>query len=157
RGLGDRIAGALVSWGVCEVPGWGYQLGPDRVLGEMRSLGLTATEFGPAGFLPADPAARAATLGEHGLAAVGGVVPVLLHDPADDPVAEVEAALAGFEAAGAGVLVLAAATGQDGYDSRLELDDAAWKTLLGNLDRLTARAADRGVTATLHPHVGTVV
>ena len=23
----DRVAGAPISWGVCEVPGWGYQLG----------------------------------------------------------------------------------------------------------------------------------
>jgi len=37
-----RIAGAPISWGVCEVPGWGYQLPAERVLGEMRSLGLAA-------------------------------------------------------------------------------------------------------------------
>ena len=37
-----RIAGAPISWGVCEVPGWGYQLGSDRVLAEMREAGLTA-------------------------------------------------------------------------------------------------------------------
>ena len=24
----DKIAGAPISWGVCEVPGWGYQLLP---------------------------------------------------------------------------------------------------------------------------------
>ena len=57
-----RIAGAPISWGVCEVPGWGYQLGPDRVLTEMREVGLLATELGPEGFLPAarDPRRRAA-------------------------------------------------------------------------------------------------
>ena len=37
---GYRIAGAPISWGVCEVPGWGYQLGPDKVLAEMREVGL---------------------------------------------------------------------------------------------------------------------
>ena len=42
----DRLAGAPISWGVCEVPGWGIELSPDRVLGEMRQLGLTATELG---------------------------------------------------------------------------------------------------------------
>ena len=47
-----RIAGAPISWGVCEVPGWGYQLGPDQVLAEMREVGLLATELGPDGFLP---------------------------------------------------------------------------------------------------------
>ena len=40
-----KIAGAPISWGVCEVPGWGYQLSSDRVLTEMREAGLTATEL----------------------------------------------------------------------------------------------------------------
>ena len=156
-GLMERVAGAPISWGVCEVPGWGHQLGPKRVLTEMREVGLAATEFGPDGFLPVDPAARAATLADHGLAAVGGFVPVLLHDPDHDPLPGVDAELDAFLAAGAGVLVLAAASGSDGYDSRPDLDDTDWNRLLGNLDRLAAHAADRGVRACLHPHVGTMV
>jgi inosose dehydratase len=156
-GLAARVAGAPISWGVCEVPGWGYQLAPDRVLGEMRSLGLAATELGPAGFLPAEPTALAATLRRYGLAAVGGFMPVLLHEPGHDPAPAVATTLAGFAAVGARVLVLAAATGRPGYDVRPELDGPAWATLLGNLDRLAAAAAERGVIATLHPHAGTVV
>ena len=50
-----KIAGAPISWGVCEVPGWGYQMSPDRVLDEMHALGLRATEFGPQGWLPVAP------------------------------------------------------------------------------------------------------
>ena len=50
----DRIAGAPISWGVCEVPGWGYQLSPARVLAEMHEVSLAATELGPEGFLPAE-------------------------------------------------------------------------------------------------------
>ena len=57
-----KIAGAPISWGVCEVPGWGHQMTPDRVLTEMAELGLGATEFGPLGFLPVEPADRAAAL-----------------------------------------------------------------------------------------------
>jgi hypothetical protein len=148
-----RVAGAPISWGVCEVPGWGYQLPPERVLAEMRDLGLTAAEFGPEGFLPADPAGRAATLRRFGLGAVGGFLPVVLHEAGAGPL--IEQALDDFAAAGAEVLVLAAATGGDGYDTRPELDDTAWKTLLASLDLAAARAADRGLTATLHPHVGT--
>jgi inosose dehydratase len=53
--------------------------------------------------------------------------------------------------------VLAAATGADGYDSRPTLDDHQWATLLGNLDRLAEAAAEQGVLAVLHPHVGTMV
>jgi inosose dehydratase len=152
-----NVAGAPISWGVCEVPGWGYQLDADRVLDEMRAVGLAATEFGPDGFLPAAPRAKAETLAAHGLRAVGGFVPVVLHDPDHDPGPEVDAALDGFVAAGAGTLVLAAATGGHGYDTRPAIRAAGWRTLLANLDHLAGRAAERGVTATLHPHVGTMV
>jgi inosose dehydratase len=55
------------------------------------------------------------------------------------------------------VLVLAAATGRPGYDARPELDISGWSALLSNLDRAAARAARRGLLATLHPHVGTMV
>jgi inosose dehydratase len=154
---GARIAGAPISWGVCEVPGWGYQLGPERVLAEMREVGLTATEFGPDGFLPAQPDAMARVLADHGLQAVGGFTPLLLHVAAHDPVPEVERLLQGYDASGAEVLVLSAATGAEGYDSRPVLDDDQWTVLLANLDRLAALARERGVRAVLHPHVGTVV
>jgi inosose dehydratase len=152
-----RIAAAPISWGVCEVPDWGWQYDADTVLNQMRDLGLAATEFGPDGFLPEDPAEKANKLAELGLRAVGGFVPVVLHDPAYDPAPEVERALEGFIAAGAGTLVLAAATGQDGYDGRPVLDETGWSTLLANLDRLAAIAETQGVRGTLHPHVGTMV
>jgi inosose dehydratase len=152
-----RIAGAPISWGVCEVPGWGYQLGPERVLAEMRQVGLAATELGPDGFLPARPDAMARVLDHHGLAAVGGFTPLLLHVAAHDPVPEVDRLLQGYDASGAGVLVLSVVTGAEGYDTRPELDDDGWATLLANLDRLAALAAGRGVRAVLHPHVGTMV
>jgi inosose dehydratase len=155
--LAARIAGAPISWGVCEVPGWGYQYDAETVLAEMRAVGLAATEFGPDGFLPEDPAEKAKRLADVGLRAVGGFVPVVLHDPAHDPAPEVAVALEGFVAAGATTLVLAAATGSDGYDDRPVLDDAGWSTLVGNLDKLAALAADSGVLATIHPHVGTMV
>ncbi|GAB3277182.1 TIM barrel protein [Kineosporia babensis] len=152
-----RIAGAPISWGVCEVPGWGRQLPATRVLGEMRSLGLQATEFGPDGFLPADPAAKAAFLNSFGLQAVGGFLPVVLHDPAHDPLAEIDRFAEACLASGAGVVVLAAVTGLDGYDVRPELDHAQWKTLLGNLDAASEHLAGRGLLGVLHPHLGTLV
>jgi inosose dehydratase len=123
----------------------------------MRELGLTATEFGPAGWLPVGPAERAETLRRHGLAAVGAFVPVVLHEPHHDPAPGVDRELDSFEAAGGDVLVLAAASGLDGYDERPALDDEGWRTLCRNLDRLTELAASRGIRATLHPHVGTMV
>jgi inosose dehydratase len=156
-GLLARVAAAPISWGVCEVPGWGHQLPAERVLDDMRRLGIAATEFGPDGFLPAGPRDRADLLTAYHLKAVGGFVPVVLHDPGHDPLPGVDRALDDFLACQARVLVLAAATGVDGYDARPDLDDAGWRTLLSNLDRIARHAAARGVAATLHPHVGTLV
>jgi inosose dehydratase len=153
----QRIAGAPISWGVCEVPGWGYQLPPSRVLAEMRDVGMAATELGPDGFLPAEPGAMADVLSRHHLQAVGGFTPLLLHVAGHDPVPEVEKLLQAYAATGSDVLVLSAVSGLDGYDTRPTLDDAGWRTLLTNLDRLTDLATEHGVRAVLHPHVGTMV
>jgi inosose dehydratase len=152
-----KIAGAPISWGVCEVPGWGFQLAPDRVLAEMRDVGMSATELGPEGFLPSDPTQLTAVLDSFGLRCVGQFAPVLLHDEDHDPLPDIAAPLDALSACDADVLVLAAATGSDGYDARPALDDQQWATLLANLDRLGEAAADRGVLAVLHPHVGTMV
>jgi inosose dehydratase len=116
----------------------------------MREVGLSATEFGPEGFLPADRTERAALLDRYDLHALGGFVPVVLHKDGD-----LDRAFDGFT--GGDVLVLAAATGIEGYDTRPGLDAAGWSTLLRNLDRLAAEATDRGMTAVLHPHVGTMI
>ena len=110
----DRIAGAPISWGVCEVPGWGYQLPADQVLHQMSEVGLSATELGPAGFLPADPDRLAAMLADHKLHAVGGFTPFVLHRPDVDPLVELDRLLPGFTAARAGVVVLAADSGLTG-------------------------------------------
>ncbi|HEY8340406.1 MAG TPA: TIM barrel protein [Egibacteraceae bacterium] len=154
----EQIAGAPISWGVCEVPGWGHQMTPQRVFAEMAALGLTATEAGPDGFLPDDPQAASELLAGHGLRLVGGFVPAVLHDPDDDAWREVvDAAAARFAAAGADVLVLAADTGSAGYDVAADLDETRWRVLLDRLDAARDLVAARGLRLALHPHVGTVV
>jgi inosose dehydratase len=155
--VAERVAGAPISWGVCEVPGWGYQMTRRRVLGEMSSLGLAATEFGPPGFLSDDPQERSGQLAEYGLRAVGGFFPEVLHNPDQDPQPALDTFIDGCLASRAGVVVLAAHTGAEGYDVRPELDDLGWKTLLSNLDRLSDHARSRGVELALHPHMGTMV
>src|SRR5687768_10234816 len=104
-----RLAGAPISWGVCEVPGWGSQLPPARVLAEMASIGLRATELGPVGWLPTDPAALLAALAPHDLRLVGGFVPFVLHTAdASAAVAEADRTAAVLAAAGAEVICAAA-------------------------------------------------
>jgi inosose dehydratase len=154
-----KLAAAPISWGVCEVPGWGLQLGPERVLMDMRAAGVSATEAGPPGFLPDDPAAVRALLARHGLALVGGFVTALLHEPArrDAELAAVERQATWLAKGGSDVLVLAAATGRVGYSDRLDIDDAGWHELFVSLDRVDAIARSHGLALAVHPHYGTVI
>ena len=78
----DRVAGGPISWGVCEVPGWGLQLPVDRVLTEMRAVGLAATELGAIGWLPTDAGELRSMLDAHEMHATGAFVPLVAHDPA---------------------------------------------------------------------------
>ncbi|GAA2784429.1 TIM barrel protein [Crossiella cryophila] len=152
-----KLAGAPISWGVCEVPGWGHMIDADTVLGEMAALGLTATELGPPEYLPTDPAKLRELLGGHGLSMIGGFLAVVLHDDSveQSTVAEAERTAALLAATGAEVLVLAAATGLDGYDERPALTDAEWATLIRVSGRIRDIAARHGLRTVLHPHVGT--
>ena len=152
-----KIAGAPISWGVCEVPGWGYQMAPERVLREMVEIGLTATEFGPQGWLPVDVEERAAVVDQFGLKPVGSFFLAVMHDPDFDPIPQVEQELRAFEVAGGEFLILAADSGQEGYDSRPVLDEAGWQTLFSNLSRIREICEASGVIASLHPHWGTMV
>lgn len=157
RDLGERVAGAPITWGVCEVPGWGYQMPPERVLSEMRSLGLRATELGPDGFLPRG--SERALLEAHGLSLVAGFVPAVLHEPPllEGELAKVDAAADLISTLGGGVLVLAASTGREGYEETGPLDSAGWTELPRGIDRAMASAGERGLRVALHPHHGTVV
>lgn len=155
--LAERVAGAPITWGVCEVPGWGHQMPADRVLSEMRSLGLRATELGPDGFLPRG--SERALLDAHGLSLVAGFVPAMLHDSSslERELAKVEASADRISALGGCVLVLAASTGVDGYEETGLLDAAGWAALGRGIDRVMASAGERGLRVAVHPHHGTVV
>jgi inosose dehydratase len=156
-GLGDRLAGAPISWGVCEVPGWGRMLPPDRVFAEMAALGLTATELGPIGYLPYEPAAIRAALDRHGLRLVGGFVPLVLHHADLAPALEAADRSAGVLAeAGADIFNVALVADDDwGAPVPLAADD--WARLAGNLAEVARRVEQHGLTLALHPHAGTQV
>ena len=155
--LAQRVAGAPITWGICEVPGWGHQMAAERVLAEMRSLGLRATELGPDGFLPRG--SERALLDANGLSLVAGFVPAVLHDPSslERELARVDAAAQTIASLGGGVLVLAASTGGEGYEDAGRLDAAGWSALGQGIDRVMASAGDRGLRVAVHPHHGTVV
>ena len=156
-GIDDRLAGGPISWGACEVPGWGIMPAPETVLSEMAQVGMRGTELGPPGFLPDDPVALAALLHGHGLALVGGFVPLVLHErELDSALAETHRSARVISGAGGGMLVLAAV--QDaGWGEPQPLDEQGWKRLGAHLSEIESVASGYGLAVCLHPHVGTLI
>src|SRR6185437_10186428 len=155
--IAARTGGAPISWGVCEAPDWGIELPADRVLSEMRELGLTATELGPTGYLGARAADVRALLDRHGLRLIGGFLPVPMHVCTDADLAEAQAAMRTLAEAGSEVVVLAARSADGSYDRKVRLTNEEWPVLLATLRRLQDLAAGLGLRASLHPHVGTAI
>jgi inosose dehydratase len=155
--LERRLAAAPISWGVCEVPGWGLQLDRERVLGEMAALGIRATELGAIGYLPTDTAELLELLGRHGLRLVAGFVPVVLHEPdlgATRDHAERMATL--LADAGAEVFVAAIVLDMEWAAPR-PLGDDEWARLVTHLDAVRDVAAAHGLELAVHPHAGTLI
>jgi inosose dehydratase len=154
---GRRLAAAPISWGVCEVPGWGRQLDPERVLGEMASLGLTATELGPVGYLSLDAGRVRDLLDRFGLRLVAGFVPLTLHNSSLDGARALLDAVAPLVAAGGGEVLTVAPVMDSEWSPPRTLDDGEWALLAENLGRVADVAAGHGLVTALHPHAGSVV
>jgi inosose dehydratase len=154
----DRLASAPISWGICEVPGWGAQLTVDRVLSEMSELGFTHTELGAIGWLPTDLDRLMQVLEQNGLSLLGGFVPLLLHDPSrsDETMAAAHEAAGLLAGARAEYFVTAAVSGTDEW-RHVELDDSQWDHLYRMLAEVDRVVAGYGLRQVVHPHVDTVI
>lgn len=155
---GARLAAGPISWGVCEVPGWGLQLPADRVLGAMRSLGIAATEAGADGFLPDDGDELRRMLVAHELTLVGGFLPVVLHERSalETTLARARAQVERFARAG-GSLLVSAVVVDDAWSPRMPLSGDDWRRIVDGLHALGDICAERGLRQVVHPHAGTLV
>jgi inosose dehydratase len=155
--IAQRLASAPISWGACEVPGWGLMPDAERVLEQMEALGLRGTELGPLGFFATDPPALRDQLARHQLQLVGGFLALVLHErslgDAERQAREAARLLAG---AGARTLVLAVVEDEHWAVPR-KLDDDGWRRLATHVRELEAIVAAEGLTVALHPHVGTLI
>ena len=152
----ERVAGAPITWGVDGSPGWGFLMDRDRVMREMRESGLSATELGPDGYLPTDPAELQQFLAQYDMSIVGGFVPALLYqdDRIEDELAYVTRAAGQLASTGSKVLVLGPSSHRSGYDTSIVMDDDQWAVFLKNLERFEHVVGDIGLETALHPHWG---
>jgi len=140
------------------VPGWGLMLPRERVLAEMHDVGLKATELGAMGYLGDDAEEIRQLLARFSLGAVGGFVPISLHDPARRRQAEATAdeAAALLEGAGGSYFVTAVVV-DDAWSSPFEPTSRQWDEICAGLAMVDEVCARRGLRQVLHPHVGTLV
>ena len=152
------MATAPISWGICEVPGWGIQLPVQRVLAEMAELGFPATELGSEGYLPSDPSELGSVLSEHNLDLLASFVPVIVHDPTEvaETLRRVEASAELLRTAGATYFNSSPVTTWD-WAPRRELTNDEWDHSMQMFGRIEEITEAHGITQVLHEHVGTIV
>ncbi|MFV1961634.1 MAG: TIM barrel protein [Acidimicrobiia bacterium] len=155
----NRVAGAPITWGVDGSPDWGHLMNRDRVLDEMRQIGMSATELGPDGYLPEDAEELRVLLERFDLSLIGGFVPAVLHR--SELVAEnleyVDRAAATLAGTGAPVMVLGPDSHHPGYDQQIDLSEVEWRTFLTSLDDTIQISSAYGLKTALHPHWGMAV
>ena len=154
----SRIASAPISWGICEVPGWGKMLPTDRVLSEMKNLGLPATELGAPGFLPEQPSAISEKLDEFNMSLIGGFTPVVVHDKNEnqETISQVKKTAELFRKTGATHLVSSPVYTWN-WDNPNPLTNDEYKNMFKMFSEIDKICQDNGLQNVLHPHLQTTV
>jgi len=142
--------------------------GPERVLSAISDAGYEGTELGPPGYLGERDNLRD-RLEEHGLALVGGYIPIRFSEPQhwEEDLAAMSGTLDLFEAAeGADTKAVLADggsperaqfPGRAASDQSIGLDSAGWRRLSEGVARAADRARNRDFEPTFHHHTATFV
>lgn len=150
-----ELATAPISWGICDVPGWGVQLDSSRVLQEMSALGITATEIGPFGFLPTDSEGAKRVLNDVGMRAVGSYDGFVLHKPGWQE--QLRATAEQIRGVGGDTLVFSVLAGPGDYSGDAGIDDSERVRILESLDKIADLEEEIGLTLAVHPHLGSLI
>jgi len=154
----ERIASAPISWGICEVPGWGAMLPTNRVLDEMRSLGLTATELGAPGFFPDGSGALKSQLDQFAMSMIGGFTPLVVHDKGQEKktLEVVRSISKKFVEIGATHFISCPVATWD-WAIPKELTSDELKQMCAIFTEIDKITSDHGLLHVMHPHLQTTV
>lgn len=159
EGQASGIAVSPLGWGVNETRGWGVQLEPERVLSEIASLGVSAIDAGPPGFLP-DRSATARTLVKrHRLKVASGPVRAVLHhhDLRGVELAHIDGHAAWLAALGAQTLVLTLIGSRTDGDPGVALSSTGWAHLLSAIGSVQHVCSTRRLRLAVQPRHGTAI
>lgn len=148
------------SWGVSDVPGWGYQLDAERVLSEAAAVGEGAIEAGPPGFLPDRSDLAKPMLKRHRLRVVAGPAQAILHhhDIGGPELAFLDGHASWLAALGAETLVLSAVPPRDaGNKHGIVLSSTGWAHLLHLIGSVQHVCSRHKLRLAVQPRYGSMI
>jgi len=157
---GPRIALSPSSWGVSDVPDWGHQLDPERVLSEAAAVGEGAIESGPPGFLPDRSDQAKPILQRHRLRIVAGPASAILHhhDIGGPELAHLDGHASWLAALGAETLVLSAMPPRDaGAAHGIVLSSFGWAHLLHLIGSVQHVCSRHKLRLAVQPRYGSMI
>jgi inosose dehydratase len=155
-----RLAVSPVCWGISDVPGWGHQLTPERVLSEAAAVGEGPITAGPPGFLPDRSDQARPLLKRHHLTLVAGQVDAILHhhDIRGSELAHIDGHAQWLSALGAETLVLSAiAQRSSGSQQGIVLSNAEWAHLLHSIGSVQHVCSRHKLRLAVQPRFGSTI
>jgi len=155
-----RLSISPVCWGISDVPGWGHQLDPERVLSEAAAVGEGAVTAGPPGFLPNRSDQAKPLLKRHHLSLVAGQVAAILHhdDIRGSELAHIDGHAQWLYALGAKTLVLSAIAHRRGSaDHGVVLSNAEWAHLLHSIGSVEHVCSRHKLRLAVQPRFGSTI
>jgi inosose dehydratase len=155
-----RLAISPVCWGISDVPGWGHQLDPERVLSEAAAVGEGAVTAGPPGFLPDRSDQAKPLLKRHRLTLVAGQVGAILHhhDIRGFELAHIDGHAQWLSALGAKTLVLSAiAHRAGGAEHGIVLSNSEWAHLLHSIGSVEHVCSRHKLRLAVQPRFGSTI
>jgi inosose dehydratase len=149
-----------VCWGISDVPDWGHQLDPARVLSEAAAVGEGAITAGPPGFLPDRSDQAKPLLRRQRVSVVAGEVHAILHhhDIRGQELAHIDGHAQWLSALGADTLILSAIPQRKGgLRSGIVLSNAEWAHLLHSLGSVQHVCSRHKLRLAVQPRFGSTI
>jgi inosose dehydratase len=145
---------------VSDVPGWGHQLDPERVLSEAAAVGEGAIEAGPPGFLPDRSDQAKPLLKRHRVQVVAGPAQAILHhhDIGGTELAHIDGQAGWLASLGAETLVLSAMPPRSaGAAHGIVLSSMGWAQLLHLVGSVQHVCSRHKLRLAVQPRYGSMI
>ena len=155
-----RLALSPVCWGISDIPEWGHQLDPERVLSEAAAVGEGVITAGPPGFLPDRSDQAKPMLKRNHLRLIAGDVHAILHhdDIRGPELAHIDGHAQWLSVLGAETLVLSVIPQRTaGAEHGVVLSNSEWAHLLHSIGSVQHVCARHKLRLAVQPRFGSAI